>query len=271
MSVMAEDVVNFASMLKMAYNFLSGNSYLKRKKFREKKDLIGIALPFSDLAFAAGAIPVFPIRMEIFEVNKYLVALNSASNFFGWGNVTKFLGFMKKYDNLNIIDKIIGDVIDTINAKYNEMYELGVESGIPSDFCYGIKSLYGMQISKGKNVEANLNFTIRCSAWNKYLATQQTIPKARKQIWVDIPPRDIGSAIEILKSNLSDAIRQLEDITGRTCSDNDLRTQFQVRNKICSLYKTIIYDISASDYYPCNPATMAEIFALLSISFQDYN
>ena len=76
---MADDLVNFTSMLKMSYNFLAGREFLKKKKFREKKKLISVALPFSDLAFAAGAVPVFPIRMEIFDINQYLIAMNSAA------------------------------------------------------------------------------------------------------------------------------------------------------------------------------------------------
>ncbi|MFW9899114.1 MAG: 2-hydroxyacyl-CoA dehydratase family protein [Candidatus Thorarchaeota archaeon] len=274
MSVIADDVITFTSMLKMAYNLLTGNSYLKRKKFREKKKLISVALPFSDLAFAGGAIPVFPIRMEIFEINKYLVALGSAGNIFGWKSVTNLLGFIKKLDIKSInttVDNIIDEVIDTINKKYNQMYDLGIESGISTDFCYGIKSLYGMHISKGKNVDANLNFTIRCSAWNKYLETLKTINYPAKFIWVEVPPRNIGNALDILTDNLSNAIKEIEEITHINCTDNKLRDHFRIRNRICENYKTILHEISASGFYPCNPATFAEILALLSNSFQDYN
>lgn len=277
MSVIADDVVSFTSMLKMAFNFLNGNSELKKKKFREKKKLISIALPFSDTVIAAGAIPVFPIRMEVFEMDKYISALGSSSSFFGWKNVTNFLGFLKKLNIKGVnetIDKIIGDVINTINDKYNIMYDLGVESGIPTDFCYGIKSLYGMHVSKGKNVDAILNVTIRCSAWNKYLEsikTIKTIKNDTKHIWIDVPPRNIGNALEILTDNISNAVREMENITGVQCSDNNLREHFKIRNQICQHYNTILFDISASDFYPCNPSTFSTILSLLSISFQDYN
>ena len=274
MSVISDDIIRFSSVLKIAYNLLKGRDYLKRKKFREKKKLISVALPFSDLAFATGAIPVFPIRMEIFEINKYLTYLGSASNIFGWKGVSNFLGFIKNLgiDGISqIVDKIIEDTVETINVKYNEMYDLGIEKGISSDFCYGIKSLYGMHVSKGKNCDANLNITIRCSAFNKYLESLKTINNPSKQIWIDIPPRNIGNTLEILTDNVSNAIKELEDITGIDCSDNSLRRHFQIGNQVKQLYKTIIYEISTSDFYPCNPATFAEIMSLLSISFQDYN
>jgi len=268
---MADDLINFTSMLKMSYNFLAGRDYLKRKKFREKKKLVSVVLPFSDLAFAAGAVPVFPIRMEIFDINQYLIAMNSATSFFGWSTVAKFLGFVKQFDSLKIADNIIADVIDSINVKYNEMYDLGVESGLSSDFCYGLKSLVGMHVSKGKNVDANLNYTIRCSAWNKYLESLKISVPNSKQIWLDIPPRNIGNALELLKDNISNTISELEELTGNNVTDNSLRKQFRIRNQIVRFYKTILYDISAGDFYPCNPATFAEILSLLSISFQDYN
>ena len=274
MSVIAEDLVTFTSMLKMVYNFLNGNSHLKRKKYREKKKLISVALPYSDLIYACGAIPVFPIRMEKFEINKYVVALGSASSVLGWDNVTNILSFLKKLNIKSInttFDKVIEEVVDTVNKKYNQLYDLGIESGISTDFCYGIKSLYGMHVSKGKNVDANLNFTIRCSAWNKYLESLKTVNQNLKQIIVDVPPRDIGNAIELLRDNLSKSVNEIEKITGINCTDNSLREQFKIRNQISQQYKTIIYEISASDFYPSNPASFAQIVSLISTSFQDYN
>ncbi|MBA7530454.1 hypothetical protein ES705_22661 [subsurface metagenome] len=274
MSLIADEIITFSSVLRIAYNLLAGRNYLKRKKFREKKKLVGISLPFSDLAFAAGAVPVFPIRMHTFEISNYLAYLGSASSFFGWNNVSNFLSFVKKLgisEISKIVDEIIEDVIDTINKKYNDMYDLGIENGISSDFCFGLKSLVGAHVSKGRNLDACLNVTIRCSAYNKYMESLKAINQDPKQIWIDIPPRNIGNALEILTDNVSSAIREFENLTGNTITDNQLREQFKIGNQIKNSYKTIIYEISASDFYPCNPATFSEILALLSITFQDYN
>ena len=269
MSVFTDDVINFTSVLKMAYNFLSGRDYLKKQKFRERKKLISVVLPFSDLSFVAGAVPVFPIRMESFNINQYLVALNSATSILGWGLTTKLLGLIRQIDALKIFDNILDDVLKSINVKYNEMYDLGVESGISSDFCYGIKSLYGMHVSKGKNVDASMNLAIRCSAFNKYYESlRKLVPR---QIWIDIPSRNIGNALELLTDNIANAISDLEEITGNHVADNSLNKQFRIGNQVKRYYKTIIYEISAEDFYPCNPATFAEILSLLGISFQDYN
>ncbi|GAI61850.1 unnamed protein product [marine sediment metagenome] len=274
MSLIADEIITFSSVLRIAYNFLAGRNDLKRKKFREKKKLVGVSLPFSDLAFAAGTVPTFPIRMHTFEISNYLAYLGSASSILGWNNVSNILSFVKKLgisEISKIVDDIIEDVIDTINKKYNEMYDIAIEKGTSSDFCYGLKGLTGMHFSKGRNLDACLNLTIRCSAFNKYMESLKTINKDPKQIWIDIPPRNIGNALEILTDNISNAIREFENLTSNTITDNQLREHFKISNQVKKSYKTIIYDISASDFYPCNPATFSEIMSLLNITFNDYN
>jgi len=275
MSLVADELIRFSSVLRIAYNFLTGRDYLKRKKFREKKKLISIGLPFSDLVYGfPDLIPVFPIRMHDFEIHKYLTYLGSASNVFGWNRVTNLLGFVKDLgikDISQTVDDIIENVIDTINSKYNEMYDIGVESGISTDFCYGVKSLYGMNVSKGKNCEANLNYTIRCSTWNKYLESIKAIGNPSKQIWIEIPPRNIGNTLELFIDNITQGISELEKVSDYSYSDNALRNHLQTANQIHQSYRKIIYDVSTADFYPCNPATFSEILSLLNISFHDYN
>jgi benzoyl-CoA reductase/2-hydroxyglutaryl-CoA dehydratase subunit BcrC/BadD/HgdB len=74
-----------------------------------------------------------------------------------------------------------------------------------------------------------------------------------------------------MKTNLNKAIIELENITGNVVSDNSLKKQFRIGNQVKRFYKTIIYEIGSSDFYPCNPATFSEILALLTLSYQDYN
>ncbi|MBY9007958.1 MAG: 2-hydroxyacyl-CoA dehydratase [Candidatus Lokiarchaeota archaeon] len=271
MSLFTDDIITFKSVLRLAYNFLAGREYLKKKKFKERKKLVAVALPFSDLVFAASAIPVFPIRMEKFKIHTYLSALGSASNLFGWNLTSKLLSFARQLDVLKILDNVLDDVIHTINDKYNELYELGIEHGVSNDFCYGITNLTGMFLSKGKNVDANINYSIRCSAWNKYSESLNYIIPNSKHIWVDIPPRNISNSLELLEENIKKAISDLEDLTGNLITDNSLKKQFRIGNQVKRIYKSIIRDSCIDDFYPCNPATFAEILVLLGFSFQDYN
>ncbi|TFG15774.1 MAG: 2-hydroxyacyl-CoA dehydratase [Promethearchaeota archaeon] len=272
MSIYADDVVSFTSVLKIAYNFLTGREYLKKKKIRERKKLISVALGFPDLVFAADSIPVFPIRMESFKVNKTLLALNSATSVLGWDLTSKILEYARKFDVLKVVDHILDDVINSTNKKYNEMYDLADDYALPADLCYGIKALYGMHISKGNDIDANLNFAIRCSEWNKFSESLKTI--VPNQVWINIPSRDVRDDkknLEIMIENIKKAIIELENITGNIVSDNSLNKQFRIGNQVKRFYKTVIFEFSASNFYPCNPATFSEILALLTITFQDYN
>jgi len=269
MSIYADDVVSFTSVLKIAYNFLTGRDYLRKKRDNEKKKLISVALGLPDLVFAADSIPVFPIRMEKFKLNLYMIALNTAKNLFGWDITTNLLGIARQLDFLKIVDTIINDVISTINVKYNAMYELGIKENKSTELCYGVHSIYGMHKSQHENLDANLNFTMRCDECNSYSASLKSmIPN---QIWINIPSERDGKALEIMRNNIEKAIAELELITGNIVTDNSLKKQFRIGNQVKRYYQTILHEISSSEFYPCNPATFAEILGLLTISFQDYN
>ncbi|MFX0035784.1 MAG: 2-hydroxyacyl-CoA dehydratase family protein [Candidatus Hermodarchaeota archaeon] len=272
MSIYADDVVNFTSVLKIAYNFLTGRDYLQKKKSKERKTLISVASGFPDLVFAADSIPVFPIRMEKFKLNMYLLALNSATSLFGWDLTTKLLGIAKQVDFLKIVDNVLNDVINTINARYNLLYGLAVKKNVSTNFCFGVKSIYGMHISESNDCNYSLNFTIRCNKYNEYLKSLRAI--IPNQIWVEIPQvknENEEQSLEIMVNNLQNAVKELENVTGNLVTDNSLQKQFRIGNQVKRYYKTILYDIGTSNFYPCNPATFAEILALLTISFQDYN
>ena len=270
MSVYADDVVSFTSVLKIAYNFLTGREYLITKKSKEKKKIVSVALGFPDLVYASGSIPVFPIRMEKFKINLYLLALSTAKNLFGWDITSDLLGIARQLDFLKIVDTIISDVIGTINEKYNIMYNLGIEDGKPPELCYGVNAIYGMHKSQCKNLDANLKFSLRCPEWNVYSdSIKSMIPN---QIKIDIPQiANKEKALELMIENVKSAITKLEELTGNIVSDNSLQKQFRIGNQIKRYYKTILHEIGDSDFYPCNPATFAEILGLLTITYQDYN
>ena len=210
--------------------------------------------------------------MEKFKLNLYLMALNSATSLFGWDITTRLLGIARQIDFLKIVDNVLNDVISTINTRYNLLYDLAIQKNVKSDFCFGVKSIYGMHISESNNCDCTLNFTIRCNKYNDYLKSLRAI--IPNQIWVEIPPvnnQNEDKALEIMTKNLQKAILEIENITGNIITDNSLNKQFRIGNQVKRYYKSIIHEISTSDFYPCNPATFAEILALLTISFQDYN
>ena len=73
---------------------------------------------------------------------------------------------------LKIVDNVLNDVLNSINEKYNIFHDLAIEKNVSSDFCFGIKSIYGMHISAANNCDSSLNFTLRCTKYNQYLKSQ---------------------------------------------------------------------------------------------------
>jgi benzoyl-CoA reductase/2-hydroxyglutaryl-CoA dehydratase subunit BcrC/BadD/HgdB len=113
---------------------------------------------------------------------------------------------------------------------------------------------------------------MRCGSWNTFSESlKTTVPS---QIIIDVPSKNSDNgdiALKEMVNNVKNGISELEKVTGNFVSDNSLEKQFRIGNQVKRFYKTILYEISSSDFYPCNPATFAEILALLTITFQDYN
>jgi benzoyl-CoA reductase/2-hydroxyglutaryl-CoA dehydratase subunit BcrC/BadD/HgdB len=126
-----------------------------------------------------------------------------------------------------------------------------------------------MHKSQYENLDANLNFTIRCDECNSYSESLKSM--ILNQIWVNIPSKSDEKSLETMRNNIEKAIVELELMTGNIVTDNSLKKQFRIGNQVKRYYQTILHEISSSDFYPCNPATFAEILGLLTISFQDYN
>jgi len=104
------------------------------------------------------------------------------------------------------------------------------------------------------------------------LASPMTLKvDGRKSCGIILKSENEEKNLEIMINNVKKAISELEGITGNYITDNSLKKQFRIGNQVKRFYKTVLYEICSSDFYPCNPATFAEILALLTISFQDYN
>ncbi|MHA1727108.1 MAG: 2-hydroxyacyl-CoA dehydratase [Promethearchaeota archaeon] len=270
MNLMADDIVQYKSLLRLSVEFLNGREKLKKLKLREHKHLIGTVFPPVEFAFAAGAYPVFSIRMQKFgQLNQQIInAIFNFSKLLGWQNFSKALRLFKKFDSRNILENLINDTIDKINNQYNRLRDLTDPLGIPSDSCYGIRAIYGMNAEKGKNLSANLNFSIRCSSFEKmYESTQKFVNKG---LFVNVPLRDTDKGKKMLIQDLYNLAEQLEIITGKSITNNSLRKICETTNECKDYSFKIIHDIALGDTYPCSPVTISEFLLLIEMSFMDY-
>lgn len=268
MSQIVDDLVNFKSLVRLSLAFLSGREKLRNLKLNEHKHLIGTVFPPVEFAFAVGAYPVFPIRMQSLGNQKLLNLMNKTGGVFGWDTLTKGMGLFKKIDNQNILTDLVEGVFSQYMAEYNRFRDITDPLGIPSDSCYGIRAIYGMNAEKGKNLSANLNFSIRCSSFEKlYESTRKFV---KNGLMANVPLRGTPKGKEMLVADLYDISDELEKITGRPVSNNSLQKVCITTNQCKDYSSKIIHDIALGDTYPCSPVTISEFLLLIEMSFMDY-
>jgi benzoyl-CoA reductase/2-hydroxyglutaryl-CoA dehydratase subunit BcrC/BadD/HgdB len=270
MKIMAEltqDIASFKSLLDLALDFVGSREKLKHLKLHKKKHLIGCIMPNVELVCAVGAIPVYPIRMQPFGNPSLLKAIDLGRTLIGKGMLTNLIQIIHKFDQTKTIKNMMNNLINGVFYQYNKMFDLGVEKGVPSDECYGIKVITGSFSSKGKNLSGALLQSIRCSAFQKsYESWNNDAPI----IYMDVPPFDTPQAHQVAVQEVNSAIEQLENITGTSVSNANLMKWCEITNE-CKDYSQQLIDIALGNKYPLNPVSMGEILALIEICFQDFN
>lgn len=274
MSMLHLDVEHFASFFRMTIHFMYDRENLKRMKVRQHKALVSMTYPFSEIIFAAGAVPVVPIRMHDFVPGPYVSAISSAGNLFGWDNAAKIVGFVRQFAaGRNLVKNVIHEIVSSLFAKYNEMVAVADAAGFAPDGCYGVRDLYGMFATKGRNLSLNLNFNYRCSAYVKFCEVlNDLVPRSH---FVDWPLFESGkpeeSHVQFMMQEIESAIAVLEDVTGNTVTQASLRDAARIANECRQYYKEILIDIGKQDFWPCSPSTFSEVLTLLNVAFEDFN
>lgn len=267
MGIKTEDIMKFQSIIKFSVEFLNSRENLKDLKLYKKKHLVGSAMPNIELISAAGAYPVFPIRMYHFGDASVAKSLSLGKSILGDGLLSNLIQFAGKLDRTKTVDTVIRSLIDGIFTRYDQMYRIGVdECGVPEDECYGIKILCGMYHSKGKNLSATFHQTIRCSAWQK---TYETWTNYAPGIFLEIPPFDGELVKELATAEVKHAAVELSKITGIEITNERLRRVTEITNE-CKDLSIRIIEIALGDYLPIHPVSMAQLLSLIEICFHDY-
>ncbi len=272
MSTLHEDLEHFGSFFRLAVHFMYDRDNLRRMKVKEKKALVSMTYPFSEIVFAAGAVPVVPIRMHDFTAGPYLSAISTAGNLFGWDNTARLVGVIRQFGTgRNLVKNAIHEIVSALFAKYNELAAIADTAGFAPDGCYGVRGLYGMFATKGRNLSLNLNFLYRCSAYIKFCEVlNDFVPRSH---YVDWPLFPLGkpdeSHVQYMMQEIESTIAVLEDVTGNTVTQATLRESARIANECRQAYKEILIDIGKQDFWPCTPSTFSEVLTLLNSAFVD--
>ncbi|MHA1732523.1 MAG: 2-hydroxyacyl-CoA dehydratase [Promethearchaeota archaeon] len=274
---MREDFLDYPSLLRLALSFLHGRDKLKRAKLRQHKKLVSMTFPLSDLPFAAGAVPVFPIRMHEFPESSIYRLVDLATSASGWGLFSRVLRAAQVVAPAKkFIDDVIVGVIENLNAKYNELANLAETNGVASDFCYGIKGMSGMFQTKGQNLDMNLNYIIRCSSFSKYYESlKKYVPN---NAWLEFPvfsraersdPKFEAELVEFTKSEVERVVGQLEELTGESVTQHKLAEVARKTNECREIIEYFFFEAGKGPNLPCRPHAFSEILILLIYSFID--
>ncbi len=272
MSTLHEDLEHFSSFFRLAVHFMYDRDNLKRMKVKEKKALVSMTYPLSEIVFAAGGVPVVPLRMHEFAASGYVSAMSNAGNLLGWDNAAKLLGIIRHFGaGRKLVKNVLHDVISSLFAKYNEMVAVADSAGFAPDSCYGIRDLYGMFATKGRNLALNLNFLYRCSAYIKFCESlNDFVPRSHYIDWpVFAPGEPSESHVQYMMQEIESTIAVLEDVTGNTVTQASLRDAARLGNECRQAYKEILIDIGKQDFWPCTPSTFSEVLTLLDVAYED--
>jgi benzoyl-CoA reductase/2-hydroxyglutaryl-CoA dehydratase subunit BcrC/BadD/HgdB len=260
------DILKFRSLLDLSLEFVNGRETLRDLKQRQKKHLIGTFMPNVELIVAAGAIPTYPIRMKPFGDPSLLKAIDLGKTILGDSLLSGLIQTAAKFDANRSLEKLIRTLIDTIFKQWETAYNKGVDLGVPSDECYGIKVLTGMFAEKGKNLSGAFLASVRCSAFEKLY---ETIATTCQGIFIDVPPMKTPEARDVALQEVLKAKKTLESITGLSLTQANLRTVCEITNE-CKRYAWRLVELALNDKYPFNPVTFGEFLSLIEIGFHDY-
>ncbi|MHA1700129.1 MAG: hypothetical protein ACTSWN_14905, partial [Promethearchaeota archaeon] len=123
------DILNSKQTLKLAHAFFSGREIVDLYKRRNnKRKVVSVTFPFSELIFTMDAIPLFLMRYEEFKhlgSDKVLKSITRISKILGWNaidNIIKLahLTVMGK----SIVEQVIENLIGALIERYHYLTKL---------------------------------------------------------------------------------------------------------------------------------------------------
>ncbi len=263
MSVDAEEFL-IPSFLNLNLKFFSAEKQF-RKLRRHNKPLVGTILPLgAELVFAAGAAPMFPLRMGKFEAEKLLRGTRLVTNILGSSLVSAGTRMMQPQAE-NIVNEFLGEY----NKNLRGYEEESDKQNYFSEVCFATRIAYGSSLPYKDRLKLFLGWGTRCGWFSQFY---QTLHDDIPVIFTDIPiPSSNDShAKEYMKEELQKLVKRLESLTGNKITDEVLREKIKLANEIKANYKQVLYYLKDPTKMPLSPYAYMQLLALLNICFIDY-
>ncbi|MHA1648916.1 MAG: 2-hydroxyacyl-CoA dehydratase family protein [Candidatus Helarchaeota archaeon] len=215
-----------------------------------------------ELVFAAGAAPIFPLRIGKFEAEKLLRGTRLATNILGSSLVGAGARMLQPQ-----AEGIINQFLTEYNKNLCEYENKADEFNYYPESCFATRIAYGSSLPYRDLIKLFLAWGTRCGWFSQfYAALNDSIPIA----FTDIPNSMAPHAREFMYEEVSQLINRLEQLTGNRITDESLREKILLANDIRKCYREIIYYIKTPNEMPLSPYAYMQLIALLSISFVDF-
>ncbi|MDD1779222.1 MAG: 2-hydroxyacyl-CoA dehydratase family protein [Candidatus Helarchaeota archaeon] len=263
MSIDTEEFL-IPSFLNLNLEFFSAQKQI-RKFRRNNRQLVGGILPLgAELVFAAGASPIFPLRIGKFEAEKLLRGTRLASNILGSSLTTNILGSSLVQPQA---ENIISQFLSEYNKNLCEFERNSDDFNYFPNVCFATRIAYGSSLPYKDWVKLFLAWGTRCGWFSQFYGTlHNSIPIA----FTDIPKSQGPHAREYMYEELQRLVKRLEALTGNTITEESLREYIILANEIKANYKTVLYYLKTPEKMPLSPYAYMQLLALLSICIVDY-
>ncbi|MHA1252676.1 MAG: 2-hydroxyacyl-CoA dehydratase, partial [Candidatus Helarchaeota archaeon] len=166
--------------------------------------------------------------------------------------------------------KLIYEFIHAIFWNYDRYIKIGEEDGMfPIDSCFGTRMLYGNIIDNAKDIDFSLGLGTRCNWFSKYFEIVKDYKSPDNKriplIMLEIPNINDENGYKTLKENINQVIDQMEKITGKSITNNDLYKIAVLSNSIKKAYKKLML-MWSQDTIKIPPLAYTNLFALIHIA-----
>ena len=263
MSIDTEEFL-IPSFLNLNLEFFSAQKQI-RKFRRNNRQLVGGILPLgAEFVFAAGASPIFPLRIGKFEAEKLLRGTRLATNILGSSLTTNILGS-------SLVQPQAENIISQFLSEYNKNlceYEKNSDTfNYFPDACFATRIAYGSSVPYKDWVKLFLAWGTRCGWFSQFFGTlHHSIPI----VFTDIPKSKGPHAREYMYEELQRLIKRLESLTGNTVTEESIREYTVLANEIKANYRAVLYYLKTPERMPLSPYAYMQLLALLNICIVDY-
>ncbi len=251
--------------LKLTVQFFSGKKQLKTAKSLHKK-IISMPLPVGiELVLAADAVPLFLCRVGDYSQQGFLRVARLYKNLFGWNLLSSGIQFLRPFVGNQFFSEVIDQFLTSLYSTYEKYIEIAENEGTPLDACFGTRILLGATWPQLKNIHGTFGYGLRCNWFSKVF---EEIQEKSPVIFLEIPNTITEYSQEMMLESLNQSIAKLEQITGKTITNEKLRKQILLINKIRNSYLKII-ELGSQNKIRLSPLSYANLLSLLHIGFTD--